>query len=148
MLMLKGIGAVIILAVSTAFGIRASGKLRHRYKKLLAFYIFIGELADRMRSGRELSEIYGETAQGLLEYCNFEVKILQEGLNKEDISLLSDFFKGLGMSELSAAEERCRTYRELILKRMSAAEKEMNEKSRLYGVLGASAGAFLVILIV
>ena len=146
--MLKIIGAVLTVAVGAAFGIRASEKLRLRYKKLLAHSLFIDEATDMMRMGASLSEIYTlPSAEALLSAEEYRVAVREEGLWTTDLRLLSEFYTSLGMGDTEAELSRCHSFLKIIEKRLSEAEQDMKSRSRLYSLLGVFSGLFVAILL-
>ncbi len=147
--MLKTVGCILTVAVGAAIGIRAADRLRSRYKKLLSHYIYIGEIADLMRRGAPLDEVFmSERANGLIVADGYRVQVAREDLKYEDQKLISEFFSGLGMGDLEAGIARCDTYKELLHKRVSEAEQEMKQKSRIYSLLGVFSGILIAILFV
>ncbi len=147
--MLKAIGAVLIIAVGTAIGFRASNRLCKRYQRLCDFCLFIGEISDKMRIGLELESIFqGERAKKLCICDGYIVRVRGEYLSGEEKRLLEEFFEGLGMSDTAAGISRCSAYRELLTAGAKEAEREMRSKSRLYGILGLFSGIFISILLI
>ncbi len=146
--MLKIIGAVLVVLVGATFGIRASERLRQRYKRLYKHYLFIGDTADMMRLGVNITEIYQcEKAKELLSADGYTAKVIEEGLLRDDLHILSEFYSGLGMGELEAGVSRCETYRNIVQKQVEAAESELHGKARLYSMLGVFSGLFIAILL-
>lgn len=146
--MLKIIGAVLTVAVGAAFGMRASDKLRLRYKKLLAHSLFISEASDMMRMGVTLSEIYKlPSAEKLIAAESYTAAVMEEGLRSADIRLLSEFYASLGMGDTEAEIARCSTFLKIMEKRLSEAEQDMKSRSRLYSLLGVFSGLFVAILL-
>ena len=146
--MLKIIGAVLTVAVGAAFGMRASDKLRLRYKKLLAHSLFISEASDMMRMGATLSEIYTlPSAETLIAAESYTAAVMEEGLRSADIRLLSEFYASLGMGDTEAEIARCSTFLKIMEKRLSEAEQDMKSRSRLYSLLGVFSGLFVAILL-
>ena len=146
--MLKIIGAVLTVAVGAAFGMRASDKLRLRYKKLLAHSLFISEASDMMRMGATLSEIYTlPSAEMLIAAESYTAAVMEEGLRSADIRLLSEFYASLGMGDTEAEITRCSTFLKIMEKRLSEAEQDMKSRSRLYSLLGVFSGLFVAILL-
>jgi stage III sporulation protein AB len=146
--MLKIIGAVLTVAVGAAFGMRASDKLRLRYKKLLAHTLFISEASDMMRMGATLSEIYTlPSAETLIAAESYTAAVMEEGLRSADIRLLSEFYASLGMGDTEAEIARCSTFLKIMEKRLSEAEQDMKSRSRLYSLLGVFSGLFVAILL-
>ena len=147
--MLKGFGIFILVAVCGIFGVRASAFLRQRKRKLSEFALFIEECKDMMRLGRELSYIFeSDRAKRLLNVSGYSVTVIDEGLTAEDKRLLTEFFSGLGMGDLQSTVALCENYREIVAKRAADAEKNAEEKSRLYSLLGLFSGIFLAIILI
>lgn len=148
-MMLKIIGALLIILTGTFCGLRLSEKLTYRKNKLKGFYVFLREIADRIKTGEELMSIFqSKTAKSLIKTEGFKVNICDEGINSEDKKLLSEFFSFLGMGDTSSQISRCEIYTELLNKRLEEAEIQEKEKAKLYTSLGVFAGLFVVILLI
>ncbi len=147
--MLKLIGAVLTVMVSGFLGIRAAERLKSRYKLLLAFYMLLGEISDKIRVGIPLEEMFsdGKNAK-LCERNGYKICPICDGLLSEDKALITEFFMGLGMTDTEAGIARCETYREIIKERADVAKTEAGEKSRLYSLLGLFFGIFISILLI
>ncbi len=146
--MLKIVGAVLIVLVGAAFGIRASERLRQRYKRLYKHYLFIGDTADMMRLGADVTEIYQcEKAKELISAVGYTAEVIEDGLGREDLQILSQFYGELGMGDLEAGISRCETYRDILQKQVAAAENELRGKARLYSMMGVFSGLFIAILL-
>ena len=149
MMVLKSIGAVLIILTGTFCGLKLSRKLTLRKNKLKGFYLYFQEISDRIKTGEELISIYeSKTAKNLIKREGFKVSLWEEGLNMEDKKLLTEFFSFLGMGDTNSQVSRCQIYREFVNKRLEEAEKEVREKSKLYTSLGVSFGLFIVILLI
>lgn len=145
--MFKCIGLILTVLTGAAVGFRASERLRFRYKKLLKYYVYIGELSDRMRTGVELERLFcDEKAAELISADGYRITLKRDGLNSGDIELLEEFFKALGMGDIEAQTARTATYRELLGTRVSDAEQDMRSKSRLYSLIGLFSGIFTAII--
>ena len=147
--MLKVIGIILTVAVSSAVGLRAAARLTARYKKLQSFCAFIDEIADRMRLGEELERIYkSPAAKGLLLSDGYNAAVIREGITNEDADMLDGFFKTLGMGDTESCVSRCTLFSEIVKKEAAKAENEMNSKSRLYSLLGLLGGIFIAIILI
>ena len=146
--MLKIIGAALIVAVGSGFGLRASERLRIRRNLLYKHYLFIGEAADLMRLGAYITEIYkSQKAKELLSAEGYNATVISEGLNREDLRILVEFYTELGMGDLEAGLSRCKTYRTIVKTQLDAAENELHSKARLYSIFGVFSGLFIAILL-
>ncbi len=149
MMMLKSIGALLIILTGAFCGIRFSRNLTLRKSKLKGFYVYVREISDRIKTGEELISIFeSASAQSLIKTEGFKVNLYEEGLNSEDKKLLTEFFSMLGMGDTNSQLSRCEIYNELINKRLEEAELEVKEKAKLYISLGLFAGLFVVILLI
>lgn len=147
MLLFKIIGLFLLFLSCCAFGFLKAVALNKRVVKLSAFMKGISELAERIRS--EATEI-----ERLFEICfekqliknqNGKSKPSEEYLLKEDISLLNEFFDGIGMRDGVSEYERCILYKNLLENRRGEAEKTSRDLSRLYNTLGVLGGIFVVL---
>ena len=147
--MLKFIGVVLTVATGALVGLRASEKLRQRYKKLNEYSICIGEISDGIRTGAELERIFSQPkAAALFDANGYHISVKEQWLTGEDTKLLEEFLLLLGMGDTEAQISRCSTYRELVRKRACEAEENMRSKSRLYSVLGVFSGLFVAIIFI
>ncbi len=147
--MLKAAGLVLIIAVSTAFGLRGAASLRQRKKRLSEFLLLLGEISDKIRVGTPLCEIAkGGRAGSLCDIEEYRLKPKTEWLKSADRELLEELFLSLGMSDTEAELSRLAAYRRLLSERYSEAAEAAAEKTRLYGLLGLFAGIFLSILLI
>lgn len=140
---LKAAGLLLIVLSCTACGLRFAQTLRTRRKKLAGFYVFIGEIADRIRVGEQLRQIFrSDTACGLIEPDGYSARVVRDGLQRQDIKLLEDFFSALGLGDTASQVARCETYRELVAGHQTDAAAQEKAKARLYSLLGFFAGLF------
>ena len=147
--MLKLFGALIIIIVSAAFGLRASFSLKERKEKLSEFILLIDEIKDMIRLGVALEIIYkSERAKKLLNVSGYLAKPREEGLNSTDLKLLEEFFSKLGMGDSLSALTLCEDYGKIAEKRLLDSEKQVNEKAKLYSLFGVFFGIFIAILLI
>lgn len=147
--MLKLFGLVCIVLVGASFGLKASLKLSARYKRLVDFYIFLGEICDCMRVGYDIEGIFAkESAEKLFTLNGYKITPKTSNLQKKDTEILEEYLSNLGMTDLEAGINRTEVYRALLQKQIEQAEGEMKEKSRLYSLLGIFAGIFVAIILI
>ena len=147
--MLKLFGILIIVAVSSLYGFRASAHLRERVKALGKYMMLIDEMEDNIRLKIGIEEMFSSLLiKELLTYENYKVEFKKEGLGKGDIKLLEDFFAKIGFGDTTSQTELCKLYKELVGKKEKEAEQETQQKAKLYSVLGFSFGLFAAILLI
>ena len=147
MLLIKMIGLSLLFICCCSIGFLRASALSKRAHRLSQYMKGTGELAQRIRSeATELKRLLHICyPKELIQFEDNNVLILNEYLLKEDISLLEEFFSGLGIRESTAEYERCILYKELIDNRRCDAEKSARELSKLYNTLGVLGGLFIVL---
>ena len=147
--MLKLIGILTIISVSTLYGLRAAGKLSSRRKNLELYIRLIGETEDKIRCRKGLEDIFSQgLAAELLEYENYTVQFKKDGLKSSDTELLNEFFSLIGFGDIKSQTELCRTYMELLGKKEKEAEQETAQKAKLYSILGFFFGLFAAVMLI
>ena len=147
--MLKMSGILIIVAVLTLCGFKASSKLKERTRKLGLFIRLINEIEDKVRLKTEMSDIFKSgLAKELLNYENFRVEIKEDYLLTDEIKLLEDFFQKVGFGDVKTGIELCKQYKELLGKKEKEAEQELLQKAKLYSILGFFSGLFVAVLLI
>ena len=147
--MLKLIGILMLVSVSTLYGLRASANLKIRKNKLGQYIKLIGEIEDKIRQKKGLYEIFSsEFAVRLTKYENFSVRFQRDGLNDSDTEILKEFFSLVGFGDIKSQIELCRTYGELLGKKEKEAEHETAQKAKLYSLLGLFCGLFVAVLLI
>ncbi len=147
--MFKIVGIVVVIAVCTLLGLWFSQRLRTRQIRLRRLCLFIEELESGIGSGVPLGSLFGEKGESAGVFKrDFHTEISPDGLDKEDISLLEEFFSKLGMGDTDSQLKRCETYLSLLRKQEAAAEKNVSEKAALISKLGFFAGLFAAVLLI
>jgi len=101
--MLKLIGILTVIAVSTLYGLRAAGKLSARRKNLELYIRLIGETEDKIRCRKSLEEIFSQgLAAELLKYENYTVQFKKDSLKSSDTELLNEFFSLIGFGDIKS----------------------------------------------
>ncbi len=147
--MLKIIGIIGIITASTLLGFFFALKLKTRQTRLSNLCSFIEEIEMRIRSGAELKKIFALSGKNV-GICDdgYTVKISPENLFKEDISILEEFFSGLGLGDTESQIKRCQVYLSLLKKQEESAAELVNSKSGLYSKLGFFAGLFISVMLI
>ncbi len=150
--LIKIIGFVFIVCSTTLFGIGLSKGLKRRTQTLNWFVGAIDEIAEKIRySSAELPQIISS----IYKYDTylsvdepFFVRLKSTGLDKQDQTTVEEFFEGLGLGDGESQVKRCATYKRQLLRRLEDADRQYNEKSRLYTKLGFFSGLGIVIILI
>jgi stage III sporulation protein AB len=170
--MIRLLGAALVLGGSTAIGLLTAAQLRRRAQVIAAL---LGML-DRMESElsfrltplplllSRLSEAAGKPLAAALQLCRDRLReterqpfaeIWREALarnaalplGEEERKSLEELGRMLGRYELEGQLLAIRSARASLERCLSRAEGERDRLGRLFGVLGVSAGAVLVLLL-
>lgn len=137
-LLFKISGLIIIVFVCWAIGFLKANALHLRYKKLCNIHNGIGDLKERIR-------LHGGEIDRLINLSFETYPPDYTALQKEDITLIEDFFKNIGMSDTKAEYERCELYMNLIDTKITLAQKNYQELNKLYKSIGFFSGIFICI---
>lgn len=151
MLVIKILGLIVLSFTGLLLGTNQVAQLRRRSDALYWFstnIIFIGE---HIRStANELYDIinslYGKEAY-LTLLRPFKIEIKNNFMNKDDLSTLDEFFVGLGSLDSESEIKRCQMYGKIIENRYKSAQKDYEEKNRLYKMLGLFGGLSVAIML-
>lgn len=147
MLLFKITGFLLIFSACTAIGILKSDSLKQRYQQLEEIIKSLSILAERIRlGGYERDElIFLSFGDSLKIDSNFDIKLTYGSLSKDDLSLLTEFFKGFGMTDKDSEYERAILYSSLLKERLDSANKTYKEQGKLYRTIGVMSGIVLCI---
>lgn len=166
-MIVKIIGAVILSLSGLAFGMYLASSLVKRKEFLCAFLEFITRLETHLRY--DCDDIFSLVTRCcdnkyLTFYSFAENNIIKPfgdvweektnrlpkafSLSKEDKTVLLDFGKGLGTTDVSGQLKHLKLYKEKINFQLIDAQSKIDKKSRLYKTLGFFAGASVAIMIV
>lgn len=140
MLLFKISGLLLIIFTCYTIGFLKSNELKLRTQRLYGFQKGICELKERIRANT------GEI-DALIRTSFSEYPINYSHLEKEDVLILEDFFKNIGMSDTKAEYERCELYINLLKTKTEEANAKYRELSRLYKNLGLMSGIFICIFL-
>lgn len=146
-LLFKASGLATVFLVCVALGYKKSHNIRkraeilvliHRSITLFAEYI----LAENKEIAKLLPTCFGED---FVSVENNNISFKKDYLEKADIDLLSEFFKGLGFNGKNSEYERTRLFASLIKNQSQEANIKAESLCKLYNTLGLLIGTFLCV---
>ncbi len=161
--MVKYIGLLFIVSACFLTGIYLSLRLKFRFEFLSSFKGFMSNLETNIRfSSRDIFElikasapenisgIFGDERTEFYTYWENTIKNIPSryALKKEDLNLLAQFGHMLGTTDIEGQLNHISLYKELIETNIENSKKELNEKSRLYKLLGLFAGIAAALLLI
>lgn len=143
-------GLVILFSTSCCCGLAVSLKLKKRAAKLSELARALNGLAEYIRSDRsEIDRLVGICFKPqTVKAENGKFIIEKSFLDKEDISLLEEFFGAVGQKDSEGEYERTRLYTALTEKQCRSAEEKCNRLCRLYSGLGLLCGIFICVFLI
>lgn len=133
---LSGFGLIIF--TTCVLGFLKSESLNLRLKKLVAIKTAITDLKQRIRlTDTEIDKLISVSFKN--------IKDIYANLEKSDAEIVKNFFNDIGMSDTEAEVNRCDLYISLLDDRITDAEKNYRELSKLYKSIGFWGGAFICI---
>lgn len=138
-------------AVGLLLGTNQVTRLRRRSDALYWFSTNIVFIGEHIRN--TATEIYDivNSLYGKEEHLTllrpFKIEIRNDFLNKDDLLTLNEFFRSLGSLDSESEIKRCQMYGKIIENRYKAAQKDYQEKNRLYKMLGLFSGLSIAIII-
>lgn len=161
--MVKYIGLIFIVLGCFAAGYYLSARLKARYNFLTAFKDFLSALEINLRyKNTEIFSLIKSSAPELLNSFlknsnedNFQLywsRCVSDipksfALKKDDISLIFEFGKLLGTTDVEGQLNHINLYKELIDTNINNSFSELNSKSKLYKLLGLFAGLTIALLL-
>ena len=151
MLLVKLIGALFLSVTGFLSGKSFVDKLKKRSETLSWHYKAIAKIGTYIGgTAKELEDII-KSVSGYPFYLSisspFSIKVNEDYLKASDLTLLNEFFDGLGEGEIETEVSRCKMYSDLLKEAHDSARHEYFEKSRLYKMLGLFAGLTIAIII-
>ncbi len=145
---LKLLGCIIVIGTLGAVGIKAAEKLKARVKILLELIGAIDRIAQYIKLENE--DIESILSRTLPKGITFDAEgVIAENriaVSGEDISLLNEFLGQLGMGDKVSETVKCSSYKQLFIKQREEAERDVEEKYRLYSTIGFICGIILSFL--
>lgn len=146
-----------IVFAALGVGCYFSNRLNERAKLLGSYITLLEEAAVRMAyTSSNLAQIFSDN---FAEFPfsdqtpfdeQFRAMTLQyrDVLKKEDVRLLDDFTRDLGMSDTASQQKHLRLYIDLLKEHSRQARDDMEKKSKLYRILPLSVGIAVAVLLI
>ena len=150
-LLFKTTGIILILAASTIMGLCFSARLQTRKRRLKEFIILITELKDRIfYECSEVNTLVKKIFKGkeLLEFDGNKFFISKGVFLEEELKILNDFFNKLGTTEMQGEINRAELCIKLLNEQYEKISKTVDEKAKLYRILGMSAGILVSVMLI
>ena len=145
--MFKIIGLLILFISSSMLGFLKSYNLKMRAEKLKGLCLSFEMLASRIKA--EKTELERAVLLSFSEdtvYIKESKAVINPALlEKEDISLVEEFFESFGRRDINSEYERVLLFASLLQKQRKDAEEKKEKLSKLYNSLGVLFGIFICI---
>ena len=137
-------GVLILSATAVFVGIHFALCLKMRVRQINLSIQCVEDIRGAIRYARRpKADLISEMAE---KYP--ELEWLKEAGEGENFKLGKDFCQGLGAGDLETQMDHCDMYYQRFSACLKTAEKEKNEKERLYVSLGIFAGAAVFVLFI
>lgn len=160
--MLKIIGALMIVAASSAVGFIKAERCRTRVRQLEAFSKLISHISSQIESFlTPLERIYADFQNDTLEKCGFLPLLRQYGgvravaecrarlcLDTPEAEELERFFSELGGHAIDIESRRLAYFEKRMSELSEAAAAELRGKQKLYRTLGFLVGTMLAVILI
>ena len=145
--MFKIIGLFILFISSCFLGFLKSYNLKMRAEKLKALCLSFEMLASRIKAEKtELERAVAVSFPKETVYIKENRAIINPDLlEKEDISLIEEFFESFGRRDINSEYNRVQLFASLLQKQRKEAEEKKEKLSKLYNSLGVLFGIFICI---
>ncbi|MBR3969193.1 MAG: stage III sporulation protein AB [Clostridia bacterium] len=152
MMIFKLLGLVMITVSSAIIGFLKSRSLTARRKKIELVYDATGILYEYINQGGcELDYAIKEAFTKCVFLQVEKGKYSCDGdrdLTDEDKALINDFFKGIGRSVKSVECDRINAFSTKIKSKLNDAQKDCEQKCKVYQTFGVCAGLIIGILLI
>ena len=155
--MLRLILGLLIVFSSVIIGLHFSQRLTER-KRILQEFSALFKKAEVMisYSAADLCEVFSENFAGhrfiygepFENQWNKMIGQYKSVLTDEDISVLSGFAHGIGATDTENQSRHIGMYISLLDERIDSANRDIDEKSKLYRVLPVSVGLMISVLLI
>ena len=167
--MIKIIGIITVISVSSFTGLYFSSSLKNRVAVLKKLNYMLDEIMimlryrsatvyeiaetlaadDRFAEFEFLSSIKPDGEKPFRDsWCEAAEKCRPFGLKKRDAELICDIGKKLGTSDLDGQISVIKLWQAEVTTAISSAESEYASKAKLYRTMGVLTGAFISIMLV
>lgn len=152
----------LILALSVVFssafiGMHLSRRLSRRRELLQEFVKLLTAASLKISyTGSDLASVFSENFAGVsfqsdrafTDQWREWIGRMRDSLKRDDLALLEQFAEGLGTTDSDAQQKHFCMYTELLGEQLKDAQKELEQKGRIYRILPLSAGAVLALFII
>lgn len=151
MLIIRLIGAVLIVASSAFIGFLKSNALAERYKKLTEIYDGINTLYEYVEKGGCELERALKSSFSTVKFLQFKNNVFycdDKTLTKEDNQLINTFFNMLGLSAKKAECDKINNFKIKLKTYINDAKTNHVQKGKIYQTFGICIGLMLAVLLV
>lgn len=150
MLIFKILGLLLVVASSAYIGLLKEHSLCLRHRKLLVLADAVNALYNCIDQGEFELKTAIKNSCLMCDFLLLKDSIIQcndKDLNK-DKALIEDFFASLGRSTKKVECERINTFKIKLNANINDAKNEIEQKGRLYKILGVCIGLVIAIFLV
>ena len=144
---LKILGSILVILCTSLIGYKQAQKLKKRAGLLNKIILSTDIIAGRIRM--ETEEINSVLKRAFPTDIHIEkegVWVENSPLTQEDISLINEFLRDIGMGDTLSQIKRCEAYKELFKKQLIKANTAVEEKYRLFCLCGTLSGVIFSFL--
>ena len=155
-MIIKIVGLVCAFMFFSLIGIYQSVKLKKRKDNLNEILLFLNRLGTTIRYRRgDIVSLISDCADNVLvplknaeEYSEYQNIVMKLPLKKEEKGLLSKFFYQIGTMDLEGELSSINLYIEFFNEIYEKAKYDLENKSKLYRMLGIFAGRAFVVMFI
>ena len=155
-MIIKIVGLVCAFMFFSLIGIYQSVKLKKRKDNLNEILLFLNRLGTTIRYRRgDIVSLISDCADNVLvplknaeEYSEYQNIVMKLPLKKEEKGLLSKFFYQIGTMDLEGELSSINLYIEFFNEIYEKAKYDLENKSKLYRMLGIFAGLAFVVMFI
>lgn len=147
---------MMIVAASLAIGLYLNSRLTERTKILSSYITMLEEAAVRMSyTSDHLAALFADNFAGFVfdehqpfaeQFCHM-TRRYKDVLTEEDIRVLDDFTRDLGVSDTASQLKHIRLSVTLLTQHLESAREEVRKKSKVRLILPLSVGLAAAILL-
>jgi stage III sporulation protein AB len=156
-MIIKYIGLFLSFLFFTFIGLYKSRSVSVRKENIREILLFLNQISTNIRyKNDDVFSLVGECAAGVLEplkAVNGEhkdyLKIINTlPLNKEDLTLLKEFFAKLGTTDVDGQLSHIDLYKEIFQEQYNKSKSDIEKKCKLYRMAGIFAGLAFVVMFI
>ena len=151
MRMIKLVGILLIIICCSMVGYLKSSHIKNRVKKLGLIYEGAQLLFENIQQGKyELGKAVKKSfiKCGFIKFEKQNIFCEDADLSANDVKVVNEFLNSLGFSTKKIECDRIKNFGLLIQKRLSEAEAERAQKSKIYQTFGVCIGLLIGILLI